>query len=610
MSLERWDVQPAPTARDPKRHMLYLQGDMKDVLNIIKKFGALCGRPDRDKGREGFNYRMYLHRVTPVQLENLSAFLVGLAPAPHPAVEAAPEIVPDAEPSFPPEVTEPLAPAPLEESPAEAPEEPLIPELPPVPVPEEIPELPAASVEPMFPAAVAPPSLIPLASVGSPAAPEPAAAPVPVKVSAPAPVVPAAALPVAAVATGRPAKVLWGLEIALNEKRNMDVLLVGSFNRFAHAAATSTVSSPGTMYNPLFVHGGVGVGKTQMMHAIGNGLAKSLSSGNVLMTSGVRLSTAASLALAEGKSAELEEVLGKKKALVIDDAHLISITSDNQPFLAKIFAMFLGKNLQVVVSSLYPPRALSGLEEALKISFGKGWAVDMKIPNADTQKDMLVAGFSLQGVDVTTDEIAIFHEKLGGGYSESVLWMRRFLALKHIQAGAGSPTDWDALLKLLFQVPVGAEGDVPSAADIQAAKDFRFPEPDASAENLAVAYPSGQEGCAVWCLSKFYAAHDQMNFPRTYRHVLFHPYDAEQPLGVPFQIGEACRAAGADAVLVLGPPATSKLAERLNEFSHALRHVMSGLDISIGWIPFSAMTFPAHYGSALLDLHARRIPAQ
>lgn len=579
MSLGKWEIQPAPTAGDPKRQVLLLHGDMKDVLTIIKKFGALCGRPDRNKGGEEFNFRMYLHRITPAQLAKVSEFLENLTPPP---VEYPPGPVPEIAEAAP-------APEPAlnqEEAPAA--------------------EIPAA--EALFPAVEKPVELIPLAAAAPPP-PSPPPPPPPVSV-VPPPQVPASTSPVqpaASPAAPRPEKVLWGLEIALDEKRSMDTLLVGSFNRFAHAAATSTVSAPGTMYNPLLVHGGVGVGKTQMLHAIGNGLSKPLSADKVVMTSGVRFSTAVSLALASGKMSQLEEFFGKKKALLIDDAHLIAVNEVNQPALAAILAMFLGSGRQVVVSSLYPPRALSGLEEALKISFGKGWAVDMKIPNADTQKDMLLASFLRLGLDLSGDEGALFHEKLGAGYSDSSLWIRRLFALKDIHLATSKPTDWDALLKVLFQAPIGNEGDVPAAADVQAAKGFRPPDPDAAAENLAIVYPAGQDDVALWCLGKLYEAHGQFGLPRTFRHVLFQPYDGEHPLGVPFQIGEACRAAGADAALVLGPPPASKLAERVNEFSHAVRHILAGLDISLGWIPYTAMTIPVHSVYAVLDLHARRL---
>lgn len=557
--MKKWAVAPDPAPQDPQRHVLLLRGDMKDVVSIVKKFGSLCGRPAAIVHPEGYNLKIFLHKPTPMELQSLNFFLDKMAPS-----------------------LAPLEPAAAEPAPSAAPE--TAPEIAPEPAPEPVPELIALSPEAPAPAPVfeAPPE---------PAPPEPE---------------PAAPLPVSA-AVARPVKPLWGVETLADEKLNFEALLVGAFNRFAHAAAASVVGSPGAMYNPLFIHGGPGVGKSHLLHAIAGGLRKTLGAQAVLITSGARLADAVTRALADKKFAMLDNFISQKKALLIDDVHLLAVSDKNQASLEKIFSLFFNKNLQVVMTSLYPPRALGALEEALKISLAKGWSVEMKNPNPDVQKDMIAGGFARYGSDLSTDEVAMFHEKLGGNYSQSLLWIRRLLALEKLLAAAGKPKEVGDMLNILFTAPAsGGNLDLPSSQDLESARSFTPPVPGGDCRNLAVMVPQGQQTISTWMASRFYAAADQWPGLPGYRTVLSERYDADQPFGVPFQIGELCRKAGADAALIMGPAAASKLSERSAEFSHAVGHILESLDIGMGWIPHAGTMSPAHFQLAHLDFLACR----
>jgi len=299
--MEKWTIRPSPAPFDPHRHVLLIRGEMKDISLILKKFGALCGRPTPVKEPEGYNFSLHLHGMTERGMDRLTAALDEMLPRQ--------------------EGTEAWAAAVLEAAS-------------PAPPAEEAPELIPLTPEP---SAFAPlPEPEPAPAIATPE-PEPA-------VSAP------------------PA--LWGLAEKLDERLNLDSLTVGPFNRFAHAAATSVVGSPGTMYNPLFLHGPPGVGKSHMLHAIGLALVGGFSEEEIVLTSGPRLAHAASFALAEGRSGEIEAFLKNAKALLVDDVHLLAVTEENRAFLAKVFDLFFSGSLQVVMTSLYPPRGLAALEEA------------------------------------------------------------------------------------------------------------------------------------------------------------------------------------------------------------------------------------------------------
>ncbi len=551
MQIDKWTLNPEPSPHDPDRHRLVYRGDLKDVLPLVKELGSKCGRPSRTESPEGFNYFLFLHRVTAADLERVRSLLG----APAPTAEGAP-------------------PAPV------APPETGVPPPPPLEMP---------SIEPAGqPAAIA--MFAPPVSAPEPVPPPPPPSPSAGESWTAEPAAPRAAEPG------------WGLELAGDGKLNLENIMVGPYNRFAHAAATSVAESPGAMYNPLFIYGAAGIGKTHMLHAIASGLAKPLGAEAILMTTGPRLSNAASRAAEEGRSAELEERLAKRKALLVDDIHLINVTESNQPVLLKVFAAFFGKNQQVVLTSLYPARALASLEEALKISLAKGWSVDMKTPGAEPQKDMILAAFSAWGIDLTNDEIALFHEKLGKGFAESVRWERRFQTLRKIKESRAEPTPFDKLLPALFAADPPAEGrELPSPQDLDSARGFSPPAPRPGAINLAILVPAGQEAFRPWIAARLYDAAPKLGVEANFRHVLLGTYDSEQPFGVPFQIGEMCRRAGAGAALVLGPPAASGLAARQGEFSHAVAHILEAQGSVLAWLPYDGMNSTANFFRVHLD---------
>ena len=547
--MEKWTIMPAPSPHDEHRHVLRIKGAMTDITRIIKRFGAMCGRPMKETTPEGYNFSLYLHQLDQAGWEKVSKALEEMAPGT--AVRAQPAS-PLPIPTPPPVIQPPPMP---------------VMQPPPVPV-----------VQPP-PPVLAPP---PMPVMQPPPAPAPA--PAPVVAAAPTWAPPAAAAPApASPVSTRP---LWGLVETIDEKRNFDSLSVGAYNRFAHAAAMSVVGAPGSMYNPLFIYGVPGVGKTHMLHAMAGALGKAMPGEAVLLTSGAALARAVSGAVSTGRLAEIAALAEKAKALVVDDIHLLALNELNQGPLSKLFNGFFGKNLQVILSSVYPPRALGSLEEALKISLAKGWSVDMKLPNPTIQADMIYAFSERAGITISVDDAKKFQEKVGAAYSDFPAWLRRFAALSKMRAAKGEPATSDDVLGILSNPGVPSNNvDMPAEADLAQCRGFIPPPPGPAAVNLAILVPKGQEALSPWLGYRFYETARTFGFAQTYRHVLVDVYDAEQPFGVPFQIGELCQRSGAQAALVLGPPQESKLAARSAEFSHAVGHILDSLRIVMGFVP-------------------------
>jgi hypothetical protein len=435
----------------------------------------------------------------------------------------------------------------------------------------------------------------------------PIPAPAPVPTPAPAPITltpPPAAVPALTIAPGAPAAAqpLWGLVCPPKPDYSFDSLIVGPHNRFAHAASSSVVGQPGTMYNPLFLCGASGTGKTHVASAVGLGLTGALGADSVVMTSGPRLSRAVSTALAENRFVDLEQYFAAKKVLVVDDIHLLAVTEQNRPSLAKIFEMFFSKSQQVVLSSIYPARALGALEEALKFSLGKGWSVDLKVPNPATQLELFLAFFDKNGVSIDRDNAKVFQDRLAGAYADWRRWAFRLKNYLAMQNAAGQSPKMEEVLPVLFDSGIAA-GDLeyPTPADLETAKVFSPGEPGADALNLALFVPKGNENLGQWSIMKYHEAGRRFGVARTYRHVLLEAYDASQPFGVPFQIGELCQRSGANAALVIGPPPESPLAARVGEFSHAVAHILEALGVTMAWIPNNATMSAQQFLRAHLD---------
>lgn len=608
--MERWEVRAEPGADDPDRHLLLLQGGPADVASLLKKFGAMMGRPGA-ASVEGFNLALTLHRLKPESRAKLEAYLQAVAPkaavaAPAPAVTA-----PAAPPPPPPPAPTPtLPPMPTLAPPPPPPPPAPMPPIPTLSPPAAETAIPALTPPPATPPPATPPPLVSLSpeppapvlpTLAPPAVPVPEMpAPAPaVPAPAPAPVAPPAAAPAAGAVLDMP------VHIELRPDWTMETLMVGAYNRFAHAAAASVISSPGSMYNPLFLYGVPGTGKSHMLHAIGAALSKGLGSAVMLSTSGSRLSRAVNAALARKNMAEIDAKVANSKTLLIDDIHLLAVSDQNKDALAKVFKGFFDRQQQVVITSLYPPKSLGALEEALKFSFSKGWSVDLKMPSPAVQKDLIASAADRSGAGFGSDEISALHEKLSQwGYQDMSLWIKRLMVFKKIRESAGQPGTLQAMLPLIFD-PVLAGGGAEAA---KPSGPFNPPAAGPEAPALAVIAPKGQDGLGQLVAAQFHEVGAKNGFTQKYRHALWESYDPGMPHGVPFTIGDMCARAGVQRALIIGPSPDSPLGPRSAEIAHAVRRILESLNIEMGWIPYGGVNLAAHYLNAHLDL--AKLPAR
>jgi len=189
----------------------------------------------------------------------------------------------------------------------------------------------------------------------------------------------------------------------LNEKYTFENFVVGSGNELAYAACMSISNVPGTKYNPLFVYGGVGIGKTHLIQAVGNSIAKSQPDKKVVYISSEQFVQEFVSALRFKKTNEFAQNYRSVDVLIIDDVQFIAGKEKMQEEFFHTFNALHQANKQIIISSDKPPRDIPTLEERLRSRFAWGMTIDMQTPDFETRCAIVQSKAHEHGVVLTND---------------------------------------------------------------------------------------------------------------------------------------------------------------------------------------------------------------
>ena len=208
-------------------------------------------------------------------------------------------------------------------------------------------------------------------------------------------------VPVAENTSGEP--VFASVSGQLNPRFKFDNFVVGSCNQFAHAAARAVASYPSRSYNPLFIYGGVGMGKTHLMHAIGRSLLDDYPSMRVVYTSSERFMNEMIACLRANRMPAFHRHYRSADVLLVDDIQILGGKERMQEEFFHTFNELFDHQKQIVISSDTTPKATPGLVERLRSRFEWGLMVDVQPPDLETKMAILDKKAEMEGVTLPED---------------------------------------------------------------------------------------------------------------------------------------------------------------------------------------------------------------
>jgi chromosomal replication initiator protein len=214
----------------------------------------------------------------------------------------------------------------------------------------------------------------------------------------------------------------------INTRYTFSNFIVGSANRLAHAASLSVAERPGHAYNPLFLYGGVGLGKTHLMHAIGNQVAVKFPRKRVVYATSEKFTNEFITSIQQGKIDEFRARYRRIDLLLIDDIQFIADKERTQEEFFHTFNAIHEDGKQIVLSSDRPPKAILTLEERLRSRFEWGLIADLTAPDLETRIAILRAKAEEGAVPISSDVIEFIARKVVSNIRELEGALNRIVA--------------------------------------------------------------------------------------------------------------------------------------------------------------------------------------
>ena len=281
----------------------------------------------------------------------------------------------------------------------------------------------------------------------------------------------------------------WGKE-QFNMHNTFDTFVIGPGNRFPHAASLAVAEAPAEAYNPLFIYGGVGLGKTHLMHAIGHHVLSNKPNAKVIYTSSEKFTNEFIKSIRDNETEAFREKYRKIDVLLIDDIQFIQNKEQTQEEFFHTFNELHQNNKQIVISSDRPPKEIAKLEDRLRSRFEWGLIVDITPPDYETRMAILQKKIEEENLDIPPEALNYIANQIQSNIRELEGALTRLLAYSKLQ---GKPITTELTAEALKDIIQSPKSKKITIQDIQKVigqyYSVRIEDFSAKKRTKSIAYP-------------------------------------------------------------------------------------------------------------------------